>query len=245
MDEVKYAGNIRAYMDKLEALNQSVGIHGLVWRKLIKDGLTDTLQDRLSYAGEPKEDEEFINRVHEVAERWKKRCREKKWDPATGAAKGSSGGDGSRAGKNKKRKRSSEDSSNPVEKSSSGQGKKGDKSDRPKKKPRFASREEALKGIPQMLIDKRTKENRCLRCHMDNHRWSDCRKDIVVSSSRKIAAAKSRIPEEAEKALVPAGQKAKVAGRRRAWEEVPGDESEGPSEAGGRIYEVDSEMEMD
>src|SRR5215212_6064284 len=111
------------------------------------------------------------------------------------------------------------------------------------------SREEALKGIPQTLLDKRTKENRCLCCHMDNHRWSDCRKDILVSSSRKVAGAKrSRIPAEAEEdenALVPTGKKAKVAGRRKAWEEIPGDESEGSAKAGGRIYELDSEDELD
>jgi hypothetical protein len=67
----------------------------------------------------------------------------------------------------------------------------------------------------------------------------------------KIAGKRSRIPEEAEeaeekqeKALEPAGKKAKVAGRRRrAWEEESEDEE--TSRTRGRIFEMDSEMEVD
>jgi hypothetical protein len=247
-------------MDKLRNLNQKVGLSGFVWRELIKDSLSSTLKDRLSLSDLPEEDDPFIELVKQVGERWETHCREQGRDPADGdrPCRGDS-----KKSKHKKKGRGDSPDSGRQKESNQSRDNKGDtgKQSSSKKsqsdKSRFSSKEEALKGIAPSLIEKRIKENRCLRCNMDNHRWSKCRREIVTLSSRKVAGQK-RIADTAqkddsdadEKSPEPAGKKTKVAGRRRAWESQTqaGESSKNKNESAafrGRIYEVDSEEEID
>jgi hypothetical protein len=91
-----------------------------------------------------------------------------------------------------------------------------------KPKKLHASRDEALKGIPQTLVEKRQKEDLCCRCGKGGHRWYACTNDIVKISAKKVAGIKRRVPEEASEdqevkdrtvARVPKWKKAKVASR--------------------------------
>ena len=42
---------------------------------------------------------------------------------------------------------------------------------------------EAHKGIPDDLVAKRKTEKQCTRCHLLNHGWRRCRKEVVVATA--------------------------------------------------------------
>ena len=43
--QVKYQSDILKYLDTLQQLNMKVGISGVMWRELIKEGLPDFILD--------------------------------------------------------------------------------------------------------------------------------------------------------------------------------------------------------
>ena len=54
--------------------------------------------------------------------------------------------------------------------------------------PRFTKEqeEEALAGIPQNLREARRKKGLCDHCGLPKHRWQWCRREISISSTRKM-----------------------------------------------------------
>ena len=60
--QVKYQRDILKYLDTLQQLNMKVGMSGVMWRELIKEGLPDFISDLLplTQGGEPQEDDALI-----------------------------------------------------------------------------------------------------------------------------------------------------------------------------------------
>jgi hypothetical protein len=131
-------------------------------------------------------------------------------------------------------------------------GEKGDKGSNAKKEQRYKTKEDATKGVDPKLVDKQFKNNDCLACGKPNHRWFQCRRPIVTTSSRTVTGKKRRIPdsaieeEEAEKPQHNAKQ-AKVAAcgvarndspePQRYTKRIPAWEK--------KLFEEDSEKESD
>ena len=62
LQQVKHTSNIWKYLDTLYQLNMKVGMSGVTWRELIKEGLPDFILDLLplTQGGEPQEDDALI-----------------------------------------------------------------------------------------------------------------------------------------------------------------------------------------
>jgi len=186
--QVKYTGNILQYLDKLEGLNEKVGIAGITWREVIKDGLPHELRKELAKVkgGEPEEDDALMGALKEIGLAHEKFLAEEK-------VRGNSGGgqDSGAKGKGKgKRKRGSEKDNDAQEKEDTPAVKKPKGAQTPaagKSTPRFTKEQEseALKGIPQNLREARMNKGLCTRCGLPKHRWQWCRKEISISSTRK------------------------------------------------------------
>ena len=246
MFNLKYDGKIESYLVKMETMNLRVNVSGMVYIKAIRAGLPYVLKERMSYGEVPDDSTEYIEKLRSVARTYEAWLREE-----------GKTFKGEQDKRNEKRKskdgRKVNDSADPlkpqtsgnkVEKKKWGKDKKksGEGSTQGQKK-LHESREEALKGIAPSLIEKRTKENVCLRCGKKGHRWFFCRGEIVTASARKFAGQKrSRTSEAAQEAEEDGDpqvvKKAKVAARAQ------GDGGASDSWR-GRIYEIDSEEEVD
>ncbi len=189
LSKVKYTGNVLQYIDKLRALNQKVGIAGITWQEILKDGLPQVLRMDLAKVkgGVPDDDDALIVAIKEIGLAHERFLAEEKARGNSVAGQDS----GPKKGKDKKRKRGPEKETNAKEDSAPASKKlqkgKGTASGSGDTKPRFSKdqMDEALKGVPQNLRDARDKKNMCRRCGLDNHRWQWCRKEISVSSTRK------------------------------------------------------------
>ena len=60
--QVKYQSDILKYLDSLQQLNMKVGMSGVMWRQLIKEGLPNFILGLmpLTQGGEPQEDDALI-----------------------------------------------------------------------------------------------------------------------------------------------------------------------------------------
>ena len=84
--------------------------------------------------------------------------------------------------------------------------------------------EEAFKGVPQTLRDARIRKELCKRCGMDNHMWQFCRKEIIVSSTRKKAKKEAKHSEGDSNSKEPRTPSASSAGvQRKAPTNTAGD----------------------
>jgi hypothetical protein len=190
MKKVIYNNDVQAYIDSLEHLNLKVGLSGLAWRDILKNGLPDEISYRLSLTqgGEPQEDDSLIQSIREHGLAHERRLDEKKLRGDAMIPSSSS--------KSKKRKRENHDStemSTPQKQKENHSGENLINTRVPKGKgePVFATtdKEAAHEGIPQTLVDKRFKQGDCTRCGLNNHRWMYCRKEAIVSSARKLKKA--------------------------------------------------------
>jgi hypothetical protein len=243
MWEEKYAGNIQTYVDKIRTMNLRVHVSGLVLKKAVKKGLPKEIRQRLSAFKQSPIDEVWLDQVVEAGRDHEEWCREE------GIKIGNAGQErDSQSSSKKKRGKKGKDSSDPLKPNTSGskvekkKGKKADGKQTSGFKKLHESREEALKGIAQSLLDKRAKEDVCLRCGKEGHRWYKCRGEIVTASARKVAGQKrSRTSEAAELEAGDDGsspKKAKVAAR--TWKEASGEDL---GSWRRKVYELDSEEE--
>jgi len=205
--KVKYSGNVLQYIDDREALNGTVGISGITWRKILKDGLSTELWQDLAKVrgGVPEEDDAVIVAIKKIGLAHERFLREEK------LRGNSQGGQDSGQKKGNKRKRGpkedsgaqGEDSAPPAKKPQKGKGKDSGSGDT---KPRFTKdqMDDALKGIPPNLREAREKKGMCKRCGLDNHRWQWCRKEISISSTRKKEKKKDSGDSKGDKETAPA-----------------------------------------
>ncbi len=185
--QTKYSNNILQYIDKLEGLNEKVGISGMTWREILKDGLPHELRKELAKVkgGEPEEDDALVVAIKEIGLAHEKFLAEEKMRGGQSEGKTDSGAKGKG-----KRKRGSGKGDDAQEKKEAPDAKKPKTAQTPaagNSTPRFTKEQEseALKGIPQNLREARMNKGLCTRCGLPKHRWQWCRKEITISSTRK------------------------------------------------------------
>jgi hypothetical protein len=250
MKKVTYKNDIQAYIDTLEHLNLKVGLSGLAWRDILKNGLPEKIAYRLSLTqgGEPEEDDALVQSIREHGLAHERRVDEEKLSEKPS---------GNSQPKSNKRKREKDQSTEtpaakkPKETNSGGGSGSGPKpAPKGKGEPVFAAseKEAAHKGIPQTLIDKRMKEGSCTHCGYDGHRWMFCRKEAVVSSAKKLKkAAAAQKAEQSGKGTIKSesntadGKVSAVKAGKRPFERkltvrIPPVESDGSKEVMAHLY---------
>ena len=152
------------------------------------EGLPERIVDRLAemMGGEPTEDDALISAIKDIGRSHEKHLKEKE------RLQGSNSGEGS-GKKHKKRKRgepsdASAQDSVPAGKKQQAGNSKGSGSRKKGETARFTreQEEEALR-VSLRPYEMRGSGRSCKRCGMDNHMWQFCRKEIIVSSTRKKA----------------------------------------------------------
>lgn len=221
MQYLRYQGDIADYLAKIKELNLKVHLAGVAWRQRIKSALPFALLDRLSrYPTPPQSDEDFLLRVLEVGKTHESFLIESEHHkargnhhPQEGVPASSPAQRGKHANKGKKRDMASRVSI-PASHQASSSGRDSYR-DKPREQRRdaapgparevvFTSEEEATRGIPSTLVEKRRRDRVCLRCSLSNHQWRYCLKQANTSSEKpgKVAAAKRKrdVVEEHEHA---------------------------------------------
>ena len=192
MSKVRYKGDINKYLLEMENLNIHVNMTGISWRKLIEDQLpVDTLR-RLSLREftDDREWEEAVRLVARQEEDFKER-QGLRGDNSTSAGSTSSG----------KRKRD-DPKEKPAKKvrpqytaaEKAAYQKKQAGKRKVKQEVKAATGQKivhkvwktAHEGIDDAVVDQRKKDSQCTRCGMDNHGWKHCRKEIRVSTIKKV-----------------------------------------------------------
>ena len=133
--------------------------------------------------GKPEEDDALIAAMKEMGLADEQFLREEKLKERTTSAP---------SGKQKgKRKQETEKSNVTADEEKAPSGKKPKKDAAPVTvtgSPRFTKEqeEEALAGIPQNLREARRKKGLCDHCGLPKHRWQWCRREMAISSTRKM-----------------------------------------------------------
>ena len=185
MATVVYKGSVISYIDKLVNLNEKANISGRARRRMLTKGLPHELRKDLAkmQGGKPEEDDALIATIKEVGLAHERFLREKKLKERTTSAPS-----GNQKGK---RKRETEKSNATADEEKAPSGKKPKKHAAPETgtgSPRFTNKqeEEALAGIPQNVREARRKKGLCDRCRLPKHCWQWCRREIFISSTRKM-----------------------------------------------------------
>ena len=113
-------------------------------------------------------------------------------------------------------------------------------------------KDDATKGIDPKLVEKRFKNNDCLACGKPNHRWFQCRRPIVTTSSCSVAGSKhcvsdSAIQEEEGEKPQHNAKRAKdsACGVGREESPEPGEYTRCIPASEKNLFEEDSEKEYD
>jgi hypothetical protein len=237
MNDLKYTGDIEDYLTKMETLNFRVCLSGTSYIHSLKQGMNEEILDRMSTAEvPPKDDTAFIELMRRVGVSYEDRLAEKN--------RSHQNRDNSQGKKGNKRKRDEHQGQdkNQEKKPEKDKGSDPKKPRTEKKGPKaiHTDKAEALKGIPESLLEARAKRNECKRCGSSEHdRWFFCKNPIKASSSKKNKKPKDK--EEAPKQETTASS-SKVRPRSLA-DRITAPATHAPSK---RLYEVDSDgMEID
>ena len=217
MAAVFYKESVMSYIDMLVNLNEKANISGHAWRSMLVKGLRHKLQKDLAkmQGGKPEEDDALIAAMKEVGLADEQFLREEKLEKQTTSAP---------SGKQKcKRKRESEKSNATADKGKAPSAKKSKKDAAPVTgtgSPQFTKEQEeaVLAGIPQNLREAQRKKGLCDHCGLPKHRWQLCRREISISSTRKIEKTrkvkKKKVKDDSEAA--PVATASSVALKRKA-----------------------------
>jgi hypothetical protein len=185
MDKISYQNRIDTYLLRLDNLNIKAGLRGIAWRVRVESKLPEEILRRLSYY-KFANDEEWMETLREVGRQEEELLERKRLSkPLTTTPLP------------KRRREGNEKESNPrfekkdyfTNKRRKGQDSKWKNTRSGPAKPGNDSKDEhtdwksAHDGIPQDVVDKRKKENRCTRCNLDNHTWRKCRKTAVIATT--------------------------------------------------------------
>ena len=191
LQQAKYQSDILKYLDTVLQNNMKVGMSGVMWRELIKEGLPDIILDLLplTQGGEPQEDNALILCIKEHGLNYERRQGEIKFAASASTSTSTSAG--------KKRKHSgggtgatpvSEHSAGPPAKkqlmlSYAGTTGSGGKA----RTPHFTKEEMeiARKDVQPTIREARDKRDLCRRCGLAGHKWMFSLKEISLSSTKK------------------------------------------------------------
>lgn len=225
MLSLKYQDDIADFLARIKELNIHVKLSGIAWRQRIKAALPREICDRLStYLVPVTDDEDFLSRVLNTGKAHENHLAENRHRRGDDRHQASSSSNAPTRNKNvdKGKKRDFASRGNPMPSSysapSSNRDSRRDKPREPRKEfsqtanhePIYTSLEEATRGIPPSLVEKRQRDGVCMRCGMNHHHWRFCRKQANTSSEKpgKIASAKRRREADVgtERTLVTATQ---------------------------------------
>jgi hypothetical protein len=202
---------------------------------------------------QPDDDDDFERRLEAVGKGMEEGNREAKALGLRGVAMTREGKD-SRQDKGKDREKTDRPKSDKPDR----KGKKPERSDNRERKPRASSsakviwtdKKEALKGIPKEDVDERAKKGQCLRCAYDNHAWAHCRRrePVIGDAPKRTSATKRKAKDEpAEESS--SSKKAKTSTTAAAATTSAirdyGNQDGAGSSSGGRIFEIDSDEDME
>ena len=227
MRELKYQGDIESYLTDMETLNYKVCLVGTPWRTLLRDGLSEDVQCRLSTAKrEPRNDIDHVQSGRRVGlarvEYLMLQKKQSSRDITSSLKK-----------QHKKRKCQEEgDQREDKPKARGSGGKSGCKTPRKEDKKMsqtllHTDKKKALEGIARCLVEAWFEMGEYARCSMENHTWKFCWKSIVVSSSQgKWPKAKDDNPKNVSSAAGAGGNmpKPQVSESRRVCEVDSNDE---------------------
>jgi hypothetical protein len=195
MSALRYEGDIEDYMTQKTYYNTKLGLKGPAWVAQIALGLLSWFKDCCSMKlGRTYDEEDYEEAITVVSLRHEERQREIEHEKNLDEAR------------SKKDKGKGKEISKPESSSHRGDRKK--PYDKGQKKTRFSNtskskekdepkrthhnKEEALKGIPASLQEKRREKKLCLRCGKPNHWWGICNGEIMAMSGRKAAALRQK-----------------------------------------------------
>ena len=188
MDKITYKGKIDTYLLLLENLNIKAGLSGIAWRVRVESKLPDEILRRLSYYKFDSDDEwmETLRRAGREEEELLERKRLlKPSTPHLPTPKRQRFGNDK--GFNTKFEKKGTDKTVNKQRKEYPSRWKATRTTSPKigntSKDEHTDWKSAHEGIPQDVVDKRKKENRCTRCNLDNHTWRKCRKSAVIATT--------------------------------------------------------------
>ena len=242
LEQLEYKQDISHYLAQFRSMNQHVGLQGAPLRNRILRHMPSRVRERMSmFPRLPEDDEDFLQRLEEVARTDEDFAQEEKLMSTVRPANRGEGGKDTKS-------RAWTKSTSKAEQSSTQQSREVVHTDR----------DAALKGIPESLIRSRETKSQCLRCGMNNHQFRYCFKPINPSSTnpKKVAAmSKKRQTRESssdsnDSDHAPASKKTKSSkshhrGEERTRKKVEEKKRVPASEKAttGRIYEMDTEDE--
>ena len=256
MEELKYSGDISDYLTQMRTLNIRLRLAGTVWKRMIKKGLGKELFARFTLMDLPDDDDDFERRLEAVGKGMEEGNREAK-------ALGLQAIAITRDGKDPRKEREKGKDRNQAGPSRSDR----DKPDRKAKKPErggdkerkpkpnsstgkviWTDKKEALMGIPTSDVDERARKGLCLRCAYDNHAWAHCRRrePVIGDPPKRSSATKRKAQDKPTEDSSSSNKKAKTSATAAAVTvQNPADGMETGSCSGGRIFEIDSDEDMD
>ena len=194
LNAYEYRNDVASYLAQMRVHNLKVGLTGVAWRQRLKQSLPSDILQRLSqYPIKPEDDEDFERRLLNSGRNHEDFKREKELRDRKGQSENPSRKEDKRKDQDQSR---SEKSKYPptAPKAMRQKGKQTEKATQQKRETVYKEVGEATKGVPASLVEKRRRDNTCLRCGMDNHRWSFCRKPANTNSEKsgKVAASKRK-----------------------------------------------------
>jgi hypothetical protein len=257
MEELKYSGDISDYLTQMRTLNIRLRLMGTVWKRMVKKGLGKELFARFSLMEQPDDDDDFERRLEAVGKGMEEGNREAKALGLQAIAITRDGKD-SRKEKDKGKDRSQSGPSRNDRDKPDRKGKKPERGGDRERKPKtnsstgkviWTDKKEALMGIPTKDVDERARKGQCLRCAYDNHAWAQCRRREPVIGEQPKRSSATRTKRKAEDKPVEdssSSKKAKTSATTAAvMVQDSADKADTGSCSGGRIFEVDSDEDMD
>jgi len=176
LSQLKYTGDIRAYLTEFRALNNSARATGEGLQEKIDLAMPDSILDMrfAHYLGEFADDEGFLQATYQAGiQVEKKKALKQAKEQMKGSA--SSMGNSTRADEKRKEERKREPNRSVRSKERK---KDNDRTDRPSpwgKPSRWATKEDTLKGVPSREHEEyfKTPES-CWRCGQKGHRTYEC-----------------------------------------------------------------------
>jgi len=193
INHIVYNGDIELYIDKIEIVNTQAGLSGVIWREKLKEGLMRPMKKKLSNVEQlPEDDVEFVEVLQEVGKNLEDKVKEENCSHRKlPESKNPKKAPGSKEVKY-------HNSSHQVNKKTRKKSDKGDRDNKGssvKKEQRYKMKDDATMGVYPNLVEQRFKNNNYLACGKPNHRWFQCQRPIVTTSSRLVAGNKHSISD--------------------------------------------------
>jgi hypothetical protein len=205
MEEWSYKGDITTYIDKLKFLNDKAKLSGGGLKRVIRRGLPEKIIDHMSLFGDPSTTEALWTSLKKAGKAYEIAVQAKKSIGLGGSSTGGSSGNSSVPKKNESQGDNTTKNPTPPKKDKAPKAPEGTttqdstvaSAEKRQFPQRFASYEEAIKGVPKDLAQKRSDAKSCGRCGK-KHKTTHCASDIVTKDTKVAATSSSTAPPKPE-----------------------------------------------